>query len=465
MQEHVIKYTLAKLIPALGTLLLLMVFTRTFTPTDLGVFSAIASVATIIQVTVFQWVGPLALRYQQSGKLQFEQYVQIIAVYFARCAGLVFLVSALVYYVVPNHVSKMILPTVILSLALSWYEINLRLLNIQNHSGFYALISNAKVVLLLLFTYTANLLLPGQEALWVGACLAYFAATLIKPKLNPFSSIKFPKIKIDADRTSFGIPMAIALTGLVIQDMAGRIILASIRGPAEAGIYAMSSDLTVQTIGLVSAIGYLISAPNIFAAQSQAKRKKALYWSISFAIMVTMPAFIGFCKLAAPLSSLILTDKFKFSDPYAGSLIAISAFLACIKSHYLDNAIFISGKIKLLAYISVASATINIILNFLIVPIYGYTGTAFASAASFLFSVLCGVYVAKNSYSLPFPKKLVLASLSACLVMWLALDYIEIKEDWMQIIVSTAIGFAVYASVMIALLPRLRSNLWLFKKI
>lgn len=465
MQKHVIKYTLAKLIPAVGAILLLMVFTRTFTPSELGIFSAISSVATIIQVTVFQWMGPLALRYQQSGKLEFEQFVQVIAVYFVRCVAILLVSSALFSYLSPYHLSKMIIPTILLSVSLSLYEINLRLLNIQNYSGFYSFISNIKVVFLLVFTYTASLVLPGHTALWVGASLAYFVATLIKPRLNPFSAFKSPQFQIDAPGSSFGIPMAIALTGLVIQDTAGRIILASIRGPAEAGIYATSYDLTTQTIGLVSAIGYLISTPQVFAAQSEARRKKALYWSISFLIMVTLPAFIGFCKVSESMSSLILTEQFRLKGSYVGVLIAASAFLACIKSHYLDYSILISGKIKLLSYISISAASINIILNLFLVPIYGYNGSAFASAISFLFSVSCGIYATNITHCLPFPKKLLLASLTACLVMWFALDYVEFKADLMQIIGSTAIGVAVYVLVMMALLPRLRRKFWLFKKI
>lgn len=451
MYKHLIYYTLAKLAPALATVGATIVFTRLFSPSDIGTFSAIAASATIIQVAVFQWLSYSISQYQQLREIRFEQYQSIIAVYFTRCCISIVILLAFLFLVLEKTFFFFVIQVALLSFALSWFEINLRLINAQHLSGHYAAVTNAKVILTIILTYFAHLYGGNHYALWFGALSSYILATLIKPLLYPVIKKAYKTVEIPLQRSSFGFPMAISLLGLTIQDLAGRLVMVVIHGAEQAGIYAISYDLSVQTIGLVSGIGYLIAAPYIFGAETEEKRQNGLTWAATFMVCITFPAFVGYSMLARPLISLVATETFELSSDVALFFFSVSAFLGCIKGHYLDYALLIGGRAKTLAQISIVAAVINVLLNFMLVPSLSYEGAAISTAVSFLFSVFCGVFAVRNSHCLPFPKKVAVASCLACMMMAFTLYIIEVSAILYEIVFAILAGLVVYASTMFVL--------------
>ena len=59
-----------------------------------------------------------------------------------------------------------------------------------------------------------------------------------------------------------------------------------------------------------------------------------------------------------------------------------------------------TGKQKTFQYIIFSSAIINILLNFILIPIYGITGAAISSLISLIFRNFVSVYMVYYYYSI-----------------------------------------------------------------
>ncbi len=186
-------------------------------------------------------------------------------------------------------------------------------------------------------------------------------------------------------------------------------------GKKQAGVYAQSFRL----IDAISIVGYLFAGILLPLMSKQIKNKanvkktfidssKLLLW---FVIVISLNSFffakeiINALYVNAPQSSVLVFSVLLFTLIPVGVYYTFSTFLTA------------NGNIRLLNIISAVSLGLNVVLNFILIPVYGALGAAIASLSTQLLASIFHVYCVKKIIQIPFNKGYFIKGLLTILVL------------------------------------------------
>ena len=185
------------------------------------------------------------------------------------------------------------------------------------------------------------------------------------------------------------LPHALSLTILSSVD---RIMINSFVGATETAIYgvAYSSAYVVNVLknSIVDA-----ARPDIYKSIKEGKYEKidSMFKNISIFIILILILFIVF----APEIIRIMAPNNYYNAIYIIPPVATSTLFtflycmyACISFYY--------EKTRQIMYASVASAILNLILNWIFIPIYGYIAAGYTTLVCYIFLAIFHYFIMKN---------------------------------------------------------------------
>lgn len=245
------------------------------------------------------------------------------------------------------------------------------------------------IVLGKLNIYTAFIILISANAIPLLIQLAYAYRTFgISFGLNK----EIIKEIFFISRKSYFISLMIYI--IVRSDL---IILNSIRGNYETGIYSISAALASKMLILTSPITAILAPKAIRDLKSQIEFQKKVFRNLLF-------FFTGLIVLADIL--YIPAVKILYGQQFVKSFSSFLILNPGILFFSLVNSIspyFLAKGIPLISLISpLASATLNIVLNLILIPYFGYNAAAFTSSLSYFlhFSLLTWYFIREEKVAL-----------------------------------------------------------------
>jgi PST family polysaccharide transporter len=180
-------------------------------------------------------------------------------------------------------------------------------------------------------------------------------------------------------------PLMFTTLGGILYSQLDKILLGSNVGMAQVGVYAMYLQLMMVPRMLISSLNLSVNPILVETFESDEKR----YWlrleqALSLNSWIALMAGIGIILLGTPTIRLILGNEFVFPSIWLSVLIAITHFMespGTLRVEYL----IIRKKSKLVFGFRIMSLTLNLILNFTLIPRYGVLGAALAGALTILF--------------------------------------------------------------------------------
>lgn len=187
-------------------------------------------------------------------------------------------------------------------------------------------------------------------------------------------------------------PLIISSTAWIIYTKTDQIMIGQMLDDTQVGLYSAASQLSeianfLPTIITFSIVPVILKLRNK-NSQLYNKRFQQLYY-------VTITMMVGAAIIVSALSGFII--KIIYGEQYIASAqvlsihfwIVVCTSLAVVSGRYLVNA----GLQKLTMYRHVLGVTLNIPLNYLLIPKYGIEGAAIASlgslfAANYVFDCL-----------------------------------------------------------------------------
>jgi len=180
---------------------------------------------------------------------------------------------------------------------------------------------------------------------------------------------------------SVSVPMLLSKSSLLLMAWTDTIILGIFRTEGEVGIYNVVFRVAVLTSFTLPAI-FSITVPKFASLHSLGDTKelkrvfristKMVFWT-SIPVLLTIFLFPSFILG-------IFGSVFK-DGVYALLILSFGYFLSSI-SGSAGQLLQMTGKHKLLLYIILSATTINIILNIVLVPVYGINGAALSTLVS-----------------------------------------------------------------------------------
>lgn len=239
------------------------------------------------------------------------------------------------------------------------------------------------------------------------------------------------------------VPMIPHLLSKYILSQSDRIMIKHFCGASDTAFYSLAYSCAMIPIMLAQATNIAWSpwsSENIHA-EKYAKVRKASYYYICMFYAVVLAIF-----LLGPEIVLILGGK-KYSEAiFVLPPVVMGAAFQFLYNLYVALEQFAKRTIGM-AIGSVVAAVINLVLNWLFIPLYGYIAAAYTTLFSYACLLLIHYYLAKKTdYSDAYNEKFIFSSIAVLFILMLLVLWIYTKTNIIRYI---AVGiFAICVAIL-----------------
>jgi len=298
---------------------------------------------------------------------------------------------------------ELFFPVIAIILGLSLLlKIPLALIRIEEKSLLYISITISRFILQLVFTiYFVAILKIGIIGIFYGQLIGEIVAVigLLIYMINKVC-LRF-EYKILKDMISFGFPLTFSDLSNRILNMGDRYILGFLTNVSVVGVYSLGYKLAnlIDTLIINS-----FRTAFIPIAWKKFKEHNAKRFYAKLLIYYTFIVFWISLFIAVYAKGIIHTLALNKSYWDASNIVAIVVLAIAVKgtSSIIKMGLQFTKKTKLIAYIVLSAAALNIILNFLLIPLTGMYGAAFSTLISFLYIAFVTYFVSNKYYPITF---------------------------------------------------------------
>jgi len=283
-----------------------------------------------------------------------------------------------------------------------------------------AAVSIAMLVVLLTILFL-SLFKQGLPGALTARALGYTAiGSVLAFSVLRHTSFHFSKAKV-WEVCTFGFPLIFVASGWFIMDASDRYFLAHFSGMNEVGIYALGYKLTFILLAIVVMPFQLAYGPFVFANMKHPDLKKTI--SRLFTYLVLTLVIVGYLIVLFSRDAIRLIAPEEFKSAYLVTIcvVPVSAFSGIF--YWASAQLQIVKKTHYIAIVIIGAALLNLLLNYLLIPRYGWFGAAIATNISFLFA--SGAVLVMGQINCPVKLEFRRLAIAALVLMILCLSYLS----------------------------------------
>lgn len=388
---------------------MLPVLTRYLTPEDYGIISVFSVFVSIFAVfTGLSIHGAINVNFFKMQKDELKAFVGNCLVVLSVSTVIVFIAVCSLYPIVLERLAleiEWLIVAVVLAFAQFLTTINLLLWMAEQRPKPYSVyqISQTFVV-----TALSLLMVVGFGMNWKGQLLATTIGTLLFSMISFMFIIKRGYLIFQLnkeyikDALKFGVPLIPHQLAGWVKTGADRMVLMSVMGATATGIYAVGYQLGMIMGVLVTAFNKAWS-PYMYKTLSneptRENKKKIVQFTYVYFVGIFLFA-VCFSYLAELSIPYFLGKKFISSVEFVIYFAVAFAFQGMY--FMVTNYIFYVKKTYMLAYVTLSTAVLHVVLLYFFVNINGAIGAAQASLASFIVTFLATWVLASRVYKMPW---------------------------------------------------------------
>ncbi len=442
-------YGLAKAIPALMAFAALSLYTHYLSPEEYGLYTLLLTGAVFIHNVVFAWLPAGTLRFWSSKEHDNTTFLTTVAISYSRILSLLFILSILgIFFYWGKEEATWIINGFFLLLALALFTITQNLFTAKILPLNYAYLTIGYSTLAISFGGLLAYLGYGASGVITGVALGTLLPALFMFK-QTWSS--FDKSSYNKDLLKkllvYGLPIASANLLEELTKVSDRFMLAGMQDKSQAGLYAVGYDLSGSSILMIMAVINLAAYPVIINLLEEGKVKESNKYFRHYTILllgVSIPAVVGLNLVGPDLIYLLIDERFQTSVIFLLPWITAAIFLMGLQVFYFDLAFQLGHHTITIAKIGIVIATVNIGLNYWLIPIMGIQGAAIATLSSFMLGSILSAIVGRKYYSLPVPYKSFFKIIIATFIMALCLWWLKDFRGWGWLMIQLSIGISSY---------------------
>jgi O-antigen/teichoic acid export membrane protein len=223
----------------------------------------------------------------------------------------------------------------------------------------------------------SNLLIYGLSAVLLG----FFILKKYRPKISFSQSRKL---------ISYGLPLILSMSGWFVMHMSSRYFLANYRGLEEVGIYGLGYRVVTILQILIVMPFQLAYGPYIFSYEHEPELKKKISRIFTYLMAVLFLSTWGMAVLSRVIIPIIAPPEY---HPASSVILAILPSIIALGIYFwAASLLHLERKTKIIGFIVAGSALINLILNYLLIPRFGWPGAAIATNLSFFLSMFFNLF-------------------------------------------------------------------------
>jgi len=402
-------YSLGGVLQRIIGLLLVPVYTYYLSPTDYGTIELLDLTSYVVAMFVGFGLGSAVVRFYYDCEERAERN-EVIS------TAILFTVPANAAMVVVLHalgapISRLVFGTtgnahffnlVFLSLAFSILNgVLLSYVRAKQQSALFVAVSVFQLVLGLgLNVY----LIAGRRLGVLGALYSGVVTQAIIAAVLLWMTLREVGLRISGRKLKgmlrFGAPLIPAGVGMFVLNFADRFFLRRYSSLAVVGTYALGYKIGMSLNALLLTPFYLFWSAYMYEVAQKENAKELFARVFEYLTFVLLAGALGLSLLGRDAVSVLAPAGYG-----AASQIVPIIALAYVFSglyYYFQMAMAFSKQTEFRAYAVGASAALNILLNFLLIPRYGAAGAAWATLISFAALAGLCLYLSQRLYPIAY---------------------------------------------------------------
>jgi O-antigen/teichoic acid export membrane protein len=211
-------------------------------------------------------------------------------------------------------------------------------------------------------------------------------------------------IPLTLEMAKYGFPLVVGNLAAWILSLSDRYILEFFRGSQEVGIYSASYNISAHSIMLLASLFMLASGPisiHIWEKEGVEKSKEFVSKLTRYYLIICIPAVVGLSVLAKPIID-ILTGEGYYMGYRIVPFVAFGVLFLGLEWIFQTGLRYFKKTQFTMLCITIAGL-LNLGLNFLLVPQYGYTAAAITTLISYALLLFLMVVVSRRYFIWKFP--------------------------------------------------------------
>lgn len=414
------------------------------TPSDYGIISSLYIFGTVLTI-LFTLSIPRALYrvyYDYKTDIEKRQLVgtSIISVFFIAILSLLLL---LIFSPIIGNIYASIsfypyfLYTILAILFIAFHSIPQALLQI-NEKALTFISLNIALFFIKSFFILYNVAFLKKGA--IGYLEADLLTDLIFIPLYYFSirnhislSWNFPMLK---NLLLFSIPIIPGMLSAWVLNLSDRIFIERNFDAVQVGIYSLGYQIAGLVLLFTSAFksAYDPYFYKIANTDDSNTAKEKLYKTNYIFVLILLFVTFMVAFFSKEVVQIFFSEKYSISAQVIP--IVLLGYLFSQNSALLNNMVYQMKKTKVVMYITLFSALVNIGLNFILIPKFGIMGAAWTTAFSFLVMFVLSYILARRYYFIPYNWKIIIPSLLFFIGIYIVYSFILIENPWVSIVIK-----------------------------
>jgi O-antigen/teichoic acid export membrane protein len=464
--KDMLKYAPAQIVPGLVGFIAIPILTRLFPPDDYGNY--ILVIATVnIMVTMVGWLSTSIIRFYPAYKKEYKLdiFYSTITKLLGMTIGLISCLYLLMLWALKHQLNSklhsLLLIGTLLFIAQGTFLVLQYILRAKRNVNWFTIfavwnsVSSLGLGLLLVMLFKC-----GVEGLLLGSFLAIFLSV---PFLWHFSintartTIKSISKNLASEMAKYGLPLVAGNLAAWILSLSDRYVLEYFLGSAQVGLYSASYGLAERSIILINTLFMLAAGPisiNIWERDGIKASQDFVAKQTRYYLLICVPAVVGLSVLAKPIISL-LTPEVYHEGYIIIPFVALGAFFLGLQQCFQSGLLFYK-KTRFIMICVIISAFINLGLNFIFVPYYGYKAAAMITLVSYFFLLVSMIIGSRTIYTWEFPFNSLIKTTSASIVMGIIIYKVinNNSSDSIRlsiILLICLLGFIIYSILLFSL--------------
>ncbi len=459
-----VRYGVARIAPAVVGVATLLVATRVLSADDYGKYTLVLATAMLVSASLFAWLRQAIFRFvprYQHGRTLAAALPQVTSlVLVTNLVSGVAAAAILLLQGVPWHLVVFGALLVVALITYSFYgTLQQALLRSKAFIALSATQAGLQGLLLAAFVCrpfrTAGTLVLILAASNVAAVI-WYARSARQEAGGRFC--RAPARTLTAEFLAYGLPMIGWFFVTQVLNVGDRYVIGYFRGDVDVGVYAASYNLATTAFALLTTPLLVAMHPLVIQVWERSRgaeeTSRVLERTVRMYMAGSLPILAFAWVMSADVVRVALGSEFWSGSPVF-PVVTLGLFASGL-SNYAHKGLELHNRTTTMFALAATSAAINVVLNLLLVPVFGYMAAAWTAVASqWLYLVLAFAgsrrYVKWSIWSASAAKSLACSAAAAAAVIGLRLYVPTASEHALAWVVGAGTLFAaVYTGGLLA---------------
>ncbi len=451
-----VKYIPSQLVLGLIGIIAIPIVTRLFSPSDYGNYVLVITTMSILTI-IIGWLSMSVIRFYSIFELEGRLKVLsslVVKWVVVSVAILVFIFLSIIFLTKAKlgaQLYHLMLIGVVVFVFSALFQVLSSFLRakreVKFYSGFIIWKSISKltfgILLVVAFGYGVEGLLWGE----------IFSIVIVLPLIWKYAIGKFPRrtsfsLDLTKEMAKYGFPLVMANLAAWILSLSDRYILEFFRSSQEVGVYSASYIISEKSILLVVSLFMIASNPismKIWEREGKIKSKEFITKVTRYYLVVCLPLVVGMSVLSGSLIEFFTAPEYHQAFRIV-PFVTLGIFFLGLQQRFQSGLLFYK-RTKFIMIGIIISGLLNLCLNLLLVPKYGYMAAAITTVVSYVALLILMILFSRGFLVWEFPFKSLLRVTICSGIMGLVVYYLNglIDTSFLFLIALVVLGMAIYA--------------------